>query len=303
MQENISSSARIPIETQVSTGVLALCFIIGIPGNIAVVVMILRNFKKDNFTLRLMLNLAASDFLCLSTLPWLIYNWITDWQMTHSVCKLLVVMVYTSVFSSVMTVTLMSVHRYFAVLHPHLWNKLGRRGEMVLILSLWILACILSSPTLVTFVVKVKHGKYECDPQFSSDGQRAGIRFCETLFGFVMPFSILVVYYSSLQKKVNETAFFTSKRLTKLVRNIIVTFFVLWIPYHVMNIVDILAISLKSAHPDASANLTDFYNSAEEIVISFTFINSSVNPFLYAFASKSLLHNRDEDTGVPDNGL
>ncbi|KAL2088806.1 hypothetical protein ACEWY4_015705 [Coilia grayii] len=302
MQHNISSNSTIPLETQVSTGVLALCFIIGIPGNIAVVVVILRNFKKDNFTLTLMLNLAASDILCLSTLPWLICNLLTDWRITHSVCKLLAVTVYVSLFSSVITVTLMSVQRYFAVFRSHQWNKLGRRGEMVVLLSLWVLACILSIPSAVTFVVKEKHGKQECDPQFSSDGQRAAIHFCETLLGFVVPFAILVVYYCSLHKKVNETAFFSSRRLTKLVSNIIVTFFVFWIPVHIMNVVDILAISLKSSHPNASAKLTDFYSSAEDIVISLAFINSCVNPFLYAFASKSLRQSA-EDTGVSDDGF
>lgn len=64
-----SSAADVRVANQVSSAVLGLCFLLGMPGNIMVVVVILRNFKKDNFTLQLILNLAASDMLSLITLP------------------------------------------------------------------------------------------------------------------------------------------------------------------------------------------------------------------------------------------
>lgn len=301
-QYNTSSPsiATVPIANLVSSGVLGLCFLLGIPGNITVMVVILHNLKKDNFTLQLMLNLAASDILCLITLPLWIHYLLVGWSFSQAVCKLLAFFVYVSLYTSVMTVTLMSVQRYFAVLYSHQWAKLGRKGEKTLLICLWLLACILSSPAAVSYSLKKKGIPLVCEKVFNSDRQKAAVYIFETLLGFIIPFSILVTSYSCLHKKVNETAFFCNKRLTRLVTNIVVTFFILWIPVHVVNIVDVVAVALKSSSPDASAKLFAFSAFAEKIVGSLSFINSCVNPILYAFASQRLLRNTDS-SNVRDN--
>ncbi|XP_067117011.1 leukotriene B4 receptor 1-like [Osmerus mordax] len=250
-QHNNSSSsvAAVPVANQVSSAVLGLCFLFGMPGNIMVVVVILRNFKKDNFTLQLMLNLAAADILCLITLPLWIHYLLVGWTFSQAVCKLLTVFIYISVCSSVMTVTLMSVQRYIAVLYSQQWAKLGGKCEKALLFSLWLLACILSIPAAVPFNVRKEGALHDCKRVFTSDGQRAAIYIFETLLGFVAPFAILVTSYCRLHRKVHETGFFSSKRLTKLVTNILVTFFILWIPFHVLNIISVVGIALKSSHP------------------------------------------------------
>ncbi|XP_048119683.1 leukotriene B4 receptor 1-like [Alosa alosa] len=289
-----SSGAAIPIQNQVSSGVLGLCFLLGIPGNIMVMVVMLRNFKRNNFTLHLMLNLAASDILCLITLPLWIHYLLADWTFSQDLCKLLASFVYISLYNSVMTVTLMSVQRYFAVLYSHQWAKLGRNGERALLVSLWILACILSSPAAVTYKLKKRGVLDECDKFFNSHGQRAAIEIFETLLGFVVPFAILVTSYSCLHKQVNSTAFFRNKRLTTLVTNIIVTFFIFWIPVHVVNIIDVVAVVLSSSSPASSKQLFAFTAFAGNIVGSFCFINSCVNPFLYAFATQGVCQGTED---------
>lgn len=290
------SITAIPTANLVSSGVLGLCFLLGIPGNIIVVVVILRNFKKNNFTVQLMLNLAASDILCLITLPLWIHYLLVGWRFSQSVCKLLTFFVYVSLYTSVITVTLMGVQRYFAVLYPHQWSRLGRKGERTLLVCVWILACILSSPASVTYSLKKKGIKLECEKVFISDEQRAAVCIFETLLGFIVPFAMLVTSYSCLHKKVNEKAFFSNKRLTRLVTNIIVTFFILWIPVHVVNIVDVVAVALKLSSPDVSQKLFAFSAFGGNVVGSLCFINSCVNPFLYALASKGLRNANTEDS-------
>ncbi|KAL2087893.1 hypothetical protein ACEWY4_016721 [Coilia grayii] len=289
-----SASVAVPIANQLSSGVLGLCFLFGIPANVTVVVMILRNFKRDNFTLQLMLNLAASDILCLITLPLWIHSLLAGWTFSQGVCKALCVLVYISLYSSVMTVTLMSVQRYFAVLYSRQWARLGRGGERALLCSLWILAAILSSPAAVIRSVRKGALAHSCEESFSSDGQRVAVNLCETLLGFVTPFTILVTSYCCLHKKVYATAFFSNKRLTRLVTNIIVTFFILWVPVHVVNTVEMVAVILKPSHAGVSKQLLAFCSIAENIVGSLSFINSCVNPLLYAFASQKLSNSTED---------
>ncbi|KAL2089144.1 hypothetical protein ACEWY4_016043 [Coilia grayii] len=175
-----SNSSSISLKQQVSTGLLGVCFLLGVPANVAVVVFILRHFKKDNFTLHLMLNLAASDILRLITVPLGMYNLNFDWALGRTLCKLMYLIAFTSAYSSVLTVTLMSVQRYVVVLHRSQWAKLGRKGEKVLLFCLWTLALILSSPAAVK--ADLAEGQnYVCTRP--DDEETLGICLFETLLG------------------------------------------------------------------------------------------------------------------------
>lgn len=134
----------------VSSTLMGLCCLVGLPANIAVVVVILRQVKIDNVTLKLMLNLACSNVLCLASLPVRIYSLLCGWNLGRGLCKFFSFMVYCSLYINIMTVTMMSVQRYVLFLYPHQWARLGRRGEKVLLLALWGLACILTGPSVAT---------------------------------------------------------------------------------------------------------------------------------------------------------
>lgn len=70
--------------------------------------------------------------------------------------------------------------------------------------------------------------------------------------------------------------------LTKLITSIIVTFVSLWVPYFVIDVLGVAAISLKN-----EALLT-FCEDSWNTVGARTFVNGAVNPLLYAFTSDRL---------------
>ncbi|KAL2089149.1 hypothetical protein ACEWY4_016048 [Coilia grayii] len=208
-----SNSPSISLKQQVSTGLLGVCFLLGVPADVAVVVFILRHFKKDNFTLHLMLNLAASDILRLVSVPVWMYTLNFGWTFGRTLCKLIYLIAFTSAYSSVLTVTLMSVQRYVVVLHRSQWAMLGSKGEKVLLFCLWTLALILSSPAAVK--ADVVEGQNRICMR-TDDEETLGILLYETLLGFVLPFSIIAMSYFCLHKQVNQTTLFSNPRLTKL---------------------------------------------------------------------------------------
>ncbi|XP_036400064.1 leukotriene B4 receptor 1-like [Megalops cyprinoides] len=276
--------------------VLGLCWLVGVPSNIAVVVVIARNFKRENFTLKLMLNLAVSDLLCLITLPVWIYSLLYGWSFGPAVCKFVSYLLYCSSCTSLLTVTLMSVQRYLTVLYPQCWARLRVTGERVLLVALWGLAGVISCPSFMLRNVGIEedYRKVECIRNYRSDMQEVAILLLETLLGFVLPFSILVTSYFCLHKKVNQTAFFSSQRMTKLVTSIVVTFFIFWFPLHVINMVDISITLLKTSHPDTYESLKSFRRASGDVSQALVLINSCINPFLYAFASRSLRSNAQQ---------
>lgn len=267
---------------QIGSAVLGICFLLGIPGNILVVVLILQNFKRDNFTLHLMLNLAVSDILCLLNTPLLIYNFLLDWHIGGALCKTHYFFIYLSVYVSVLSVTLISVHRYVFVLYPHKWAKLGQKGEKALLLFLWTISCIACGAFASTYDVNRHSGSrtlcWRTDKV--TDKDRMAILLGEVVMTFIIPFSIIATSYSCLHKKVTQGTFFSNHRITRLITSIVVTFLVLWTPSHVVSVVEIAFISVEYDFPAIKR--------VRAVVDSFVFVNSCVNPLLYAFNYHSL---------------
>ncbi|XP_036439947.1 leukotriene B4 receptor 1-like [Colossoma macropomum] len=293
------SSTGLSQANLVSSVLMGFFCAVGVPGNIAVIVIIVLWFKKDNFTVHLMLNLAASDILCLMTLPVWMYNQLHVWMIGRSLCKFISSLAYGSVYSSLLTVTLMSVHRCLQICFPEIWAKLGKTGERFLLFMIWACGFAFSVPAILTQEIVQRDSKRECGRITSSDENRLIVAVLETLLAFVLPCSIMVISYYCLHKRVTQKALIRSRRLTKLVTRIVVTFFIFWTPYHILNLVEIFAICLKQSHPDSSGKVLAFTASLGDIAGSFTFINSCVNPLLYAFASRSLRHGTEtENTNI-----
>ncbi|XP_041832202.1 C-C chemokine receptor type 7-like [Melanotaenia boesemani] len=282
---NISSSpghlshASLDSNGLVPALVLSLCLLVGIPGNIAVIILRPNWGHLSGLSQSLMLNLTVSDLLCLLTLPLWIYVLLYGWTFGLVACKFLVFLVYCSVYGSQLTVTGLSVQRYLLVVHQH--RRLHQVRIRMLLVLLWLLAMLLSIPALVVRQLTTDQQLTRCQPRYSSEVQNVAVLLTETLVGFVS-LSLVIFSYIQLHKKVNQTAFFNNPQTTRLVTSIIVTFFVLWVPYHITNLLGVAAISLKNKE------LLKFCTASWNIVGSLTFVNSCLNPLLYAFTSHNI---------------
>ncbi len=272
----------------VSSGLMGLCFVIGVPGNIAVIFFIVRHFKKDNFTVHLMLNLAAADILCLITLPVWIYNQLYSWSIGQSSCKFFTALIYCSAYSSVITVTMLSLYRCLRIRHPQLWSRMSKRRERVLLISGWVLALLFSCPGVLTQEIVQGESKNSCGRILYSEEYRLTVAILEMLLAFFLPFTVMLTSYCCLHQQVTQGAFSHRQRLTKLVTRIVLSFFIFYAPHQIIKLFQIFEIGFKSSLPVFSAKLHEIRSSTGDTAGSLTFINSCLNPFLYAVASKTL---------------
>ncbi|XP_064867231.1 hydroxycarboxylic acid receptor 2-like [Oncorhynchus nerka] len=148
--------------------ITGFCCIVGIPGNVVVLIVVGRKFESGNFNMRLMLNLALCDLRVLLCLPLVINNLLRAWDLGPTACKLLFFLIYCSLNGSVLTITLLSVQCCIQVLYPHNWAQLGRMGEEALLLSLWGLAGFIASTAFSVLDVKTYHGSKSCSSHFQS---------------------------------------------------------------------------------------------------------------------------------------
>ncbi|XP_034755534.1 leukotriene B4 receptor 1-like [Etheostoma cragini] len=258
--------------------VLSLCFLLGVPGNIAVIILRPNWQQMSRLSQILMLNLAISDLICLLPLPLWIYTLLYSWKLGLVACKLLVYLTYCCLYGSLMTVTALSVQRYLKVVY--LWKYFHPVGLKRLLVLLWLVAMILSIPALVHRQLTPDQNWTHCESSYSSPAQQEAVLLTETLMGFLCCF-VMAFSYIGLQRKVNQAAFFNNPQTTQLITSIIVSFFVLWMPNHITNVLGVAAISLKDK------GLLKFYMDSSNIAGALVFVNSCLNPLLYAFAFRS----------------
>uniref|UniRef100_W5NM49 Leukotriene B4 receptor 1-like n=2 Tax=Lepisosteus oculatus TaxID=7918 RepID=W5NM49_LEPOC len=263
--------------------ILGLCFLVGAPGNLLVMWTILRHVRPRSHTVLLILNLAAADLLVLITVPIWIYSFAASWVFGEAVCKAIVYMIYSSMYSSVFLISSLSVERFVAVLYPFALQNWRRKGVMTKVLvAIWILAFMFGTPVILTHTVGGANGTQYCTFQeFSSDSQEMVCLVLETLVGFVIPFSVLSICYTCVGRQIRQLSFKTKQKSAVLIVSVVIAFVVCWFPHHVLNMIRLA--SLLQDHPE---ELEEFVHNAVFIFGALAFVSSSVNPVLYAFAAR-----------------
>ncbi|CAL9692275.1 unnamed protein product [Knipowitschia caucasica] len=268
-------------EKMVPAVIMSVCFLVGFPGNVAA--LILRPWQQlSTLTQCLMVNLASSDLLCLVTLLFWFYALCNDWAFGAVGCKIVTFLTYCSIYSSVLTVTALSVQRYMQVVHPHRSLQFKKRRLVLM----WLMSMVLSTPMLAFRQIIVDQQKNFCVSHYSSQPQQLAVILTEFTLGF-SSFIICMWVYITLNRKLTQTTFFNSPSTFKLLTAVTITFLVLWLPVMIFDlviIIDILSNSLK---------IVKFYDSGLLIFSAFVYINSSLNPLLYAFASGLCKRNRN----------
>lgn len=272
------SDFSLPPRTWVPNGLipailLSFCFLLGVPGNIAVILLKPNWQNMSRLSQSLMLNLAIFDLLSLLTLPLWTYALLSNWIFGLETCKLLGFLVYCSLYGSMLTVTALGVQRYIVVVNQRRCIQAQKRRLLV---PFWFGAIILSIPALVTEQVETKEKWTYCYPQFSSRAQGLAVLLSETTSGFVS-FFVVAYSYVRLHKRIRQATFFNNPPTTRLLTSIIVSNFVLWSPLHTVNVLALGAIGFKNdSLLKSCVNIWD-------IVKAIAFLNNCINPLLYAF--------------------
>ncbi|KAG8563314.1 hypothetical protein GDO81_016018 [Engystomops pustulosus] len=280
-------SPSVNIKNVGSSILLSLAFIIGAPGNISVIWSICKKLKNRTATVLLIGNLALADFLILLTLPIWVYTmavnkWIFGWVF----CKILVYIIYSSLYVNLFLITLLSIERFFAVFRPFDLQRWTRQHVLQKItIFIWVTSAILGIHSL-PFHKPDQGGKpFQCVlHEYNSDTQKLIFLLLETLVGFLVPFCIIIFCYSYVWRKLREMKFAGKHKSDKIILFVVGSYVICWIPYHIFNIVNIISVLL------GTCSLEEVVDIGGNIAGALVFINSSLNPifyFYFAFRIKS----------------
>ncbi|RVE58660.1 hypothetical protein OJAV_G00196560 [Oryzias javanicus] len=271
------------------TAVYSVVFVVGLMGNCLVMYVIIRYTKMKTATNIYIFNLALADALVTTTMPFQSTDYLLNtWPFGEVVCKVFISIDYYNMFTSIFTLTMMSVDRYVAVCHPvkALDFRTPIKAKMINV-CIWILSSAAGIPAFVLGGTQTNSDITECALQFPEPYAYwdTMMKICVFVFAFVVPVLIITVCYSLMVLRLKSVRMLSGsrekdrnlRRITRLVVVVVAVFVVCWTPIHIF----ILVKALVSV-PETTGIMAAYF-----FCVALGYTNSSLNPVLYAFLDEN----------------
>ncbi|XP_007955687.1 somatostatin receptor type 5 [Orycteropus afer afer] len=258
---------------------------VGLGGNALVIYVVLRYAKMKTATNIYILNLAMADVLFMLGLPFLAtQNAVSYWPFGSLLCRLVMTVDGINQFTSIFCLTVMSVDRYLAVVHP-VRSAQWRRPRVAKLTSaaVWTFSLLMSLP-LVVFA-DIQEGWGTCNLSWPEPVGLWGAVFIiyTSVLGFFGPLLVICLCYLLIVVKVKASGVRvgctrrrrSERKVTRMVVVVVVVFVGCWLPFFIVNIVNLAFILPEEP---ASAGVYFF-------VVILSYANSCANPILYGFLS------------------
>ncbi|XP_026783508.1 C5a anaphylatoxin chemotactic receptor 1 [Pangasianodon hypophthalmus] len=258
----------------------AVVFLLGVPGN-GLVVWVTAFRMPRSVNAQWFLNLALADLLCCLSLPLLMVPLAQDmhWPFGPLACKILHGLLYMLMYCSVLILTVISVDRWLLVTRPA-WCQNWRQPNLArwVCLGTWVLALIGTIPQFIHMEEEKQGTKKQCHGHYSSLLHAWALVVTRFLLGFLLPFLIIsyshwTVYQRAHQRSARRQSERSSRTL-RVILAVVITFFLCWIPLHIM---DTVILIWHKAVDNTRVNL----QLAHVLALCLAYFNSCLNPLLY----------------------
>ncbi|XP_077471431.1 kappa-type opioid receptor [Stigmatopora argus] len=274
----------------VIVAVYSLVFVVGLVGNCLVMYVIVRYTKMKTATNIYILNLAVADALVTSTMPFQSTDYLlSSWPFGEVACKVFISIDYYNMFTSIFTLTMMSVDRYVAVCHPvkALDFRTPVKAKVINVL-IWALSSVAGVPAMILGSTNTNNGTTECALQFPEPYSYWDtlMKICVFIFAFVIPVIIISVCYTLMILRLKSVRLLSGsrekdrnlRRIARLVLVVVAVFVVCWTPIHIFILVKALSPNVPETTPVMAAYF---------FCVALGYTNSSLNPILYAFLDEN----------------
>ncbi|XP_028655815.1 P2Y purinoceptor 8 isoform X2 [Erpetoichthys calabaricus] len=278
-----------------------LVILISFPGNILSMVLLVFYTKPKTPTIIFMINLSITDLALGSFLPFQVIYHIKgyDWNYGETLCSVVSVMFYSNMYCSILTMMAISAERYFGIVHPMKYDCRRKHYAIGACLAMWALVLGVLYPmesTDLTYRVK-ELNITTCFDVLKKDmlptmQHWAAFLFVLVFILFLIPFIITVSCYIAIivcLLKERDTRSIHKRRAISLAILVVLVFVTCFAPN---NIIFFLHIINKIYYEKS-------YYAAYKLSLSFSCVNSCLDPFIYYFASKDFRRKFRKLFGLP----
>ncbi|XP_076655672.1 orexin receptor type 2 isoform X2 [Halictus rubicundus] len=288
----------------------SVIFVVGIVGNALVCIAVYRNHTMRTVTNYFIVNLAIADFLVLLLcLPFTVLWDVTEtWFLGLTLCKAVPYLQTVSVTVSILTLTFISIDRWYAICFPLRFKSTTSRAKTAII-GIWAFALIFDIPDLVVLHtippthIKVKTILFtQCDISWSQESKLT-FTIIKVIFLYTGPLIFMSVAYWQIVKVLwtndipghnlaprasqmsqtpplsvggnPETQLRSRRKAAKMLVTVVITFALSYFPVHLLSVIR-YTIMLPS---------NEFFSVISLIAHGLCYFNSAVNPLIYNFMS------------------
>ncbi|KAF6312424.1 atypical chemokine receptor 2 [Rhinolophus ferrumequinum] len=268
----------------------SLVFVLGLGGNLLLLVVLLRYMPRRPMTEVYLLNLAMSNLLFVVTLPFWGISVVWHWVFGNFLCKMVSTLYTTNLYSGIFFISCMSLDKYLEVVHAQPHHRLRTRAKRWhLTAMVWVAALAVSIPEMV-FVQTHEHplGVWSCYPDFGGHATiwKLVFRFQQNLLGFLLPLLVMLFFYSRIGSVLVRMKTPGQGRALRITVALVLAFFVLWFPYNLT----LFLHSLMDLSVFGDCRISQRLDYALQVTESVAFLHCCFTPILYAFSSRRFRH-------------
>ncbi|XP_048006735.1 orexin/Hypocretin receptor type 1-like [Leguminivora glycinivorella] len=186
----------------------AIVFVIGLIGNALVCIAVYRNHSMRTVTNYFIVNLAVADFMviliCLP--PTVLWDVTETWFFGTAMCRIVLYSQSVSVTVSVLTLTFISVDRWYAICFPLKFKSTTGRAKTA-ILIIWLISLLFNVPELAVLQVKTlsrplrfdMHKQYfmQCSAKWSDESE-LNWNIIKAVFLYTLPLFLMMIAYCQI---------------------------------------------------------------------------------------------------------
>nr|AAI57737.1 P2ry4 protein [Xenopus laevis] len=256
-------------------------FMVGLPLNIAAMWIFIAKMRPWNPTTVYMFNLALSDTLYVLSLPTLVYYYAdkNNWPFGEVLCKLVRFLFYANLYSSILFLTCISVHRYRGVCHPITsLRRMNAKHAYVICALVWLSVTLCLVPNLIFVTVSPKVKNTICHDTTRPEDFARYVEYSTAIMCllFGIPCLIIAGCYGLMTRELmkpivsgnQQTLPSYKKRSIKTIIFVMIAFAICFMPFHITRTLyyyarllgikcyalNVINVTYKVTRPLASAN-------------------------------------------------
>ncbi|KAK2826505.1 hypothetical protein Q5P01_020719 [Channa striata] len=304
----------IPLLTTITTA-CTLLFLVGVAGNVMTILVVSKYRDMRTTTNLYLCSMAVSDLLIFLCMPLDLYRmWrYRPWRFGDALCKLFQFVSESCTYSTILSITALSVERYLAICFPLRAKALvTKRRVRALILVLWTVSLLSAGPVFVMVGVRrdtvgppnltlglngtelfLEAGDTrECKMTHYAveSGLMGAMVWLSSVF-FFMPVFCLTVLYSLIGRRLwqrhRETNINSrvahrdksNRQTIKMLVVVVLAFVLCWLPFHVGRYLQFRSLDAPSP---LLLVLSEYCNLVSVVLF---YLSAAINPILYNIMS------------------
>ncbi|NP_001357691.1 lysophosphatidic acid receptor 6-like [Podarcis muralis] len=272
------------------TIVYSTVFVLGLLGNGAALHLLTCQAISMPRSYVYLVNLAVVDTLFVCVLPFKIHYHLNrnNWIFGDIACRLTGSMYFLNIYLSIAFFTCICLDRYVAVLHPFVYIRIKGAHYGLVAAVLWVTAVSIAAPLVLGGPLNFNRSNTTvCFESFGLEewtGRMMPYNVCALIFGFVVPFGVILISYPLIARRISRIP--RSARKRKALGTIYLILFICttcFLPYHLTHLLHFL---MRAGLIRECRFALVIYRMRRITLASVSF-NCCLNPILYYFTSAS----------------